>query len=145
MDLEGILPESERIGFLIGSGGAPLPEWNAGSFDITIEADSKFDPKIKIGDWLMLSRETQVLVRQGSSTSRSSRQRHKWYRVIGVSGDTSFPIEVRVAGEPWSWTRHELDIFSTPGVTPPPWPSTAVTLLKNVIQVHERTVNLSLD
>ena len=144
----GILPASERIGFLNGAGGAPLSEWNAGSFDITIEADSKFDSRIKIGDWLMLSRTTTVQVNQQipSAFADSFRQRHKWYRVIGVNGDSSFPREVRVAGEPWSWTRHEQNILAGGRPGPPlAWPTTAVTLLKNVIQVHERTVNLSLD
>ena len=123
-----------------------MANWNSGTFDITIEADSKFDPKIKIGDWLMLSRTTAVQVVQQVPflTDLAYRQRHKWYRVIGVSGDTSFPREVRVAGEPWSWTRHELDAIAI-GAVPVPWPPTAVTLLKNVIQVHERTVSLSLD
>ncbi len=141
----GVLPVSERIGFLNGSGGAPLLEWNAGSFDILIEADSKVDPRIKIGDWLMLSRTTTVQVNQQVpfAFADSFRQRHKWYRVIGVSGDSSFPREVRVAGEPWSWTRHEQSILAAG--RPLAWPPTAVTLLKNVIQVHERTVSLSLD
>lgn len=140
------LPESERVGFFNGLGGAPLPSWNAGSFDITIEADSKFDPKIKIGDWLMLSRTTAVQVVQQVpfATALAFRQRHKWYRVIGVSGDATFPREVRVAGEPWYWTKREQEILMSPGASLP-WPTTAVTLLKNVIQVHERTVNLSLD
>ena len=148
----GEVPISERLGFLNDVAGAPnhlSATWNAGTFDILIEADSKVDPKIKIGDWLMLSRNTSVEVVVNPPVVPpvlATRQRHKWYRVIGVSGDNAFPREVRVAGEPWYWTRHERQIFIKYGVaTLPTMPVTAVTLLKNVLQVYERTVNLNMN
>lgn len=149
----GEVPVSERLGFLNDVAGTPnhlSASWNAGSFDILIEADSKVDPKIKIGDWLMLSRNTSVEVEVtpplNPATDLATRQRHKWYRVIGVSGDNAFPREVRVAGEPWYWTKHERQIFIKYGVsTLPTMPVTAVTLLKNVLQVYERTVNLNMN
>ena len=147
----GELPVSERIGFLNDVAGTPnhlSASWNAGSFDILIEADSKVDPKIKIGDWLMLSRNTSVEVEVtfplNPATDLATRQRHKWYRVIGVSGDNAFPREVRVSGEPWYWTKHERQILIKYGLSPT-MPVTAVTLLKNVLQVYERTVNLSMN
>lgn len=154
----GEVPVSERLGFLNDVAGTPnhlSASWNAGTFDILIEADSKVDPKIKIGDWLMLSRNTSVEVVVNPSPPLpllitnailATRQRHKWYRVIGVSGDNAFPREVRVAGEPWYWTKHERQIFIKYSVTTfPTMPVTAVTLLKNVIQVYERTVNLNMN
>ena len=148
----GEVPISERLGFLNDVAGTPnhlSATWNAGTFDILIEADSKVDPKIKIGDWLMLSRNTSVEVVVNPPVAPpvlATRQRHKWYRVIGVSGDNAFPREVRVAGEPWYWTKHERQIFIKYGVsTLPTMPVTAVTLLKNVLQVYERTVNLNMN
>lgn len=154
----GELPVSERIGFLNDVAGTPnhlSASWNAGSFDILIESDTqvdslgapKLDPRIRIGDWLMLSRNTSVEVVETPPSAvpvTATRQRHKWYRVIGVSGDNSvpFPREVRVTGEPWYWTKHEMQIASKYGKPLPTMPVTAVTLLKNVIQVFERTVNL---
>ena len=151
----GEVPVSERIGFLNDVAGAPnhlSASWNAGTFDILIEANSKVDPKIKIGDWLMLSRNTSVEVIVNppapsfASAVLATRQRHKWYRVIGVSGDNAFPREVRVSGEPWYWTKHERQIFIKYGFpTFPTMPVTSVTLLKNVLQVYERTINLNMN
>ena len=133
----------------------------AGSFDIVIEADAQvdslgapiLDPRIKVGDWLMLSRSTSVEIEvvvippatPPAAPFLATRQRHKWYRVIGVSGDNAFPREVRVTGEPWFWTKHEQKIFTKYGITSMTMPTTAVTLLKNVVQVYERTINLDMN
>ena len=155
----GVPPVSERIGFLNDTPAGTSLGWNAGSFDIVIEADAQvdslgapvLDPRIKVGDWLMLSRTTSVEIEVNppatlfSDALFATRQRHKWYRVIGVSGDNAFPREVRVTGEPWFWTKHEQKIFTKYGITSMPMPTTAVTLLKNVVQVYERTVNLDMN
>ena len=151
-------PVSERIGFVKDTGTSL--SWNAGSFDILIEADAQvdslgtplLDPRIKVGDWLMLSRSTFVEMEtippsaSFAAGTYAERQRHKWYRVIGVSSEQTFPREVRVTGEPWYWTRHELRTFSKYGITTlPTMPVTAVTMLKNVVHVYERTVNLDMN
>ncbi len=155
----GALPVSERIGFLNDTPAGTSLGWNAGSFDIVIEADAQvdafgtpiLDPRIKVGDWLMLSRSTSVEIEVSPPATSlatavlATRQRHKWYRVIGISGDHAFPRAVRVTGEPWFWTNHEQKIFTKYGVTSLAMPTTAVTLLKNVVQVYERTVNLDMN
>ncbi len=152
----GIPPVSERIGFLNDAPPGTSLSWNSGAFDIVIEADAQvdslgapiLDPRIKVGDWLMLSRSTSVEIEVSppavslATAVLATRQRHKWYRVIGISGDNAFPRVVRVTGEPWFWTNHEQKIFTKYGVTSMAMPTTAVTLLKNVVQVYERTVNL---
>lgn len=134
----GVVPVSERLGFLFDSTAQTPDSWNAGTFDISIESGANVDGKIKIGDWLMLSRNTSVEV---APSTFATRQRHKWYRVISVTGENAFPRSVRVAGEPWYWTEHELKYFSANGVSPlPTLPPTAVTLLKDVVQVYQRSV-----
>ncbi len=135
----GVVPTSERLGFLIDSSAATPDAWNAGTFDITILADSKVEGRVKIGDWLMLSRNSSVEFDTGSFATR---QRHKWYRVISVTGENVFPKTVRVSGEPWYWTEHEIKYYNRMNITPPALPPTAVTLLKDVIQVYQRSVSL---
>lgn len=139
----GETPEGERLCQVTAFG----PEHRSSSnFDVELSASGNVSAKIKIGDWVMMSRYvfdnplTQVL---------PVREHHKWYRIIGVSGDEVFPRTVRVAGQPWDWTLPEMGAFQAAGFTnsaalpsiPPS--TTAVTLIPNVINVYQRTFRVS--
>ena len=126
----GIVPLSERFCGFVPINAEYL---TSGTFDFEIaSAAGVVDPKIKIGDWLMLSRNIF------DNTGVKSRERHKWYRVISVSDGDDFPKQVRVSGQPWDWTAFEI----RSGLATGQMPSTAVTLLKDVVQVYRRSVSL---
>ena len=141
----GIAPASERFGgFNIIPGNTEY--LTSGTFDFEIDsAMGVVDSRIKIGEWLMLSRF--IFTDPYTQNAPPIRERHKWYRVISVSGDDGFPKQVRVAGQPWDWTEFEVREItrqikngSQPSV--PIVPATAVTLLKDVVQVYQRSVSL---
>lgn len=137
----GIVPSSERIANMIPVGTEYL---NSGTFDIDIAAGASVDPSMKIGDWVMLSRYVHAdPYTQTIGTAR--RERHKWYRVISVGADDVFPVRIRLAGEPWGFLEHEIRTISNrmlldASLTEPLIPKTSVTMLKNVIQVYQRSI-----
>lgn len=137
----GIVPSSERIGNMVPVGTEFL---TSGTFDIDVVAGPSVDPNMKIGDWVMLSR--YVYENPYSPTIITAiRERHKWYRVISVGADDAFPVRIRLAGEPWGFTEHEIKLISNSmmldsSLSFPPFPKTAVTMLKNVIQVYQRSI-----
>jgi hypothetical protein len=153
----GIVPVSERFGGfvpLVVDPATSPPTLNmefltSGTFDFEIaSAAGVVDPKIKIGDWLMLSRNIfdNPYVQTGAAAVKA-RERHKWYRVISVSDGDDFPKQVRVSGQPWDWTAFEVAVISAamksdPTLGFPSIPATAVTLLKDVVQVYRRSVSL---
>jgi len=84
---------------------------------------------------------------QSGSNAVKARERHKWYRVISVSDGDDFPKQVRVSGQPWDWTAFEVAVItaainSGAATGLPTIPATAVTLLKDVVQVYRRSVSL---
>jgi len=124
--LSGEIPVSERLGL------ATWPDaehFTSGTFDVDISSPAT-DTRIKIGDWLMLSRYINSL------NGFPVRERHKWYRVISVGNETTFPRQVRISGQPWDWTQIEL----AAGFGGPVLPITTVTMLKDVIQVYQRSI-----
>ena len=137
----GIVPSSERIANMIPVGTEYL---NSGTFDIDLAAGASVDPGMKIGDWVMLSRYVHSDP-YDQTVGTAIRERHKWYRVISVGADDAFPVRVRLAGEPWGFLEHELKTISNrrlldPSLPFPTVPKTAVTMLKNVIQVYQRSI-----
>ena len=141
-----IVPESERLGLFSATDVEYL---SSGTFDIDINSGSNVDPKIRMGDWLMLSRYVFSDVYNPSNyKSGAIRERHKWYRVLSVGSDDTFPKSVRLSGQPWDFTEQELSAARTARLLNntlpilPTMPKTSVTLLKNVIQVYQRTVYL---
>lgn len=133
----------------------------SGTFSMTVNADGAINSKIKVGDWLMMSRFTkeELLPRQlnVANASQITRQIHQWYRVVGVTGDDVFPRIIRVSGKPWAWTENEIAfrsrLLSTPPTAlAPPAPGTPMpdgkpleiyaVLLRDVVQVYERQVEL---
>ena len=142
----GIVPISERFGGFVPINTEFL---TSGTFDFEIaSAVGVVDPKIKIGDWLMLSRNIfdNPYIQSGSNAVKA-RERHKWYRVISVSDGDDFPKQVRVSGQPWDWTAFEVAVItaainSGAATGLPTIPATAVTLLKDVVQVYRRSVSL---
>jgi len=136
-----IVPSSERIGNMIPIGTEYL---NSGTFDINIAAGANVDPKMKLGDWVMLSRYIHADP-YNTTVGTAIRERHKWYRVISLGADDAFPVTVRLSGEPWGFTEHEIKVISNrmmadSSLTIPAVPKTAVTMLKNVIQVYQRSI-----
>jgi hypothetical protein len=144
----GVAPSSERLARVMAFG----PESRtSGTFDMMLNSDSKVNAKVRIGDWLMLSRYVYDDP-TNLATTFPIRESHKWYRIISVSGEDVFPRRVRVAGAPWDWTLHELQVFKNAGFTaatvPPLDPTNpntpmVATLLTDVINVFQRTVNVS--
>jgi type II secretory pathway pseudopilin PulG len=143
------LPIGERA---VRVTGFSLEAVNSGSFFVTLAGHPSLDAKIKIGDWLMMSRYTkqELLPRpanQGDATM-ISRQVHHWYRIIGVSGEDVFPRTVRVYGRPWGWTEGEISDLvdrglALPTIPPPPnLYETHAVLLKDVVHVYERQIDL---
>ena len=137
----GIVPSSERIGNMVPVGTEFL---TSGTFDIEVVAGASVDPNMKIGDWVMLSRYVHADP-YSQTIGTAIRERHKWYRVISVGADDAFPVRIRLAGEPWGFLEHELKTISNrrlldPSLPFPTVPKTAVTMLKNVIQVYQRSI-----
>ncbi len=143
---DGITLEGERLCEVLSFG----PEHRSSStFDVELNASAKVSAKIKTGDWVMMSRYVFDTPATTPPTG-PIREHHKWYRIIGVSGDEVFPRTVRVAGQPWDWTLPEIAVFqSIPAYTSSaslpdiPPSTTAVTLIPSVINVYQRTVRVS--
>jgi type II secretory pathway pseudopilin PulG len=124
---------------------------NSGTFNITVNGYAAMDSKIKAGDWLMMSRFAMrdLLPRpaNNANVTQVSRQVHRWYRVVAVTGD-SYPLTLRVAGKPWDWTEGEINDFLEKGQTIPTVPppvggyETQAVILKDVVQVYERQLEL---
>jgi hypothetical protein len=143
----GTLPSSERVLRVSDIASDAL---TSGTFTITVEGSSSISPRIKIGDWLMMSRYTsqELLPRVAANPTIIARQVHRWYRVVGITGEETFPRVIRVSGKPWNWTDGEISDRRERGLpfpTLPPSPATIEThavLLKDVVQVYERQVEL---
>ena len=147
------LPSSERI-FKVSS-ISPEALTN-GSFEITLNGYPTLDGKVQVGDWLMMSRFAMRDLLPRTTNTQIARQVHRWYRVVGVTDSTTLvnqPIQrkVRVSGKPWNWTEGEInDAMERFGSLPtkmqvPPDPADyeiQAVLLKNVVQVYERQMDL---
>jgi Tfp pilus assembly protein PilV len=141
----GIVPVSERLGNVVFP---DLEHRSSSSFDMEIQSTNP-DAIIKVGDWLMLSRYSFLnpFVFQAGTNVR---ERHKWYRVISVGSEESFPKTVRVTGQPWDFTLHELAAarLANPNINPTllpnalTMPNTQVTLVRGAIHVYQRNVDL---
>lgn len=128
---------------------------NSGTFNIAVNGYPAVDSKIKPGDWLMMSRFAfrDLIPRPSDSSNitKVSRQIHRWYRVVAVNGD-NFPITLRISGKPWGWTDGEISDWLEKGMTPPTVPpppgtgpgtyQTQAVILKDVVQVYERQMEL---
>lgn len=144
-----IVPESERLGLMLGVPN-DIEYLTSGTFDIMIDSGPNVDSKIKVGDWLMLSRYIYLTnpasnpCNHTDARTYATRERHKWYRVLSVAPDEAFPKSVRVSGQPWDYTEQELADARVvdPTLASLRMPQTTVTLLKNVLQVFQRTVYL---
>jgi hypothetical protein len=87
-----------------------------GAFEVQLWSDTLTNSKVRSGEWVMLSRR---IVLGNEFTWSGTRipedvnrvkviHRHRWYRVIGVippppTQTTSWPITVRLQGEPWDY------------------------------------------
>jgi hypothetical protein len=143
----GVPPSSERL--MSVSFPNATEAQTSGTFDIVLSVDQSVNANVKVGDWILLSRETYM---EPVSDRLSRRSRHKWYRIIGVDelvlgvGQAGNPIvsrEVRVSGAPWGWTVTEYEKIQRSSVAPPPFPATVATLISNVVNVYQRTYKVS--
>ena len=140
---DGLVPEGERLCAVTQFG----PEHrSSGTFDVELFASPNVSARVRVGDWLMMSR---FVFANPAMQTEPIREHHKWYRVINVAGDDVFPRQVRVSGQPWDWTVPEIESFRAAGATSTaalpdiPVGSTAVTLVPNVINVFQRTLTIS--
>ena len=125
------------------------------TFDVDLATDEAVGLKNRIGDWIMLSRDKIIVEARNGWIGR--RQNHGWYRVISVSeesvslgpyGNSIVENRVRLAGRPWGWTMSELDSFRERQVydvnfVAPSFPTTVATLVPHVINVYQRSLNIS--
>jgi hypothetical protein len=140
------LPTNERV-FRVNS--IANEALNSGSFTVSLATHPNNDANIRVGDWMMLSRFSRrtLLPRIPGNNTTINRQVHRWYRIIGFTtiGTT---LAVRLYGKPWNWTEGEIsDLLETGSALPftPPSANTFEThavLLKDVIHVYERQINL---
>lgn len=122
---------------------------DSGTFSASLSVHPNVDANIRIGDWIMLSRFARrtLLPRTVNNPTTINRQVHRWYRVIGTA-QVGTAFVVRLYGKPWNWTEGEIADFQAAGVnlpSTPPNPNTLETqavLLKDVIHVYERQINL---
>ncbi len=143
------LPVSERT---VRVSDISADALTSGSFTMTVDASPLINAKIKVGDWLMMSRFTslELLPKQQNRLNATfvSRQVHRWYRVVGVSGEDTFPRSIRVSGKPWNWTDAEINDsrqrnLALPILPPSPGAiETHAVLLRDVVHVYERQVEL---
>jgi hypothetical protein len=116
------IPNSERLAYVSGPGGAALPtNFQGGSGGrVQLSASLNTSSKLSTGDWIMLSKYQPV---GGSVVVR-------WYRVIGLDAKpteagTTWSREVSLDGPDW--------IFDA---------TTQATLVHNVVTVFERVVEV---
>ncbi len=79
-----------------------------GAFQVQLWSDSLTNPKIKVGEWAMMSRRIVLGNNTGNIEDLKIIHRHRWYRIIGVqpppaTQTTAWPITVRLQGEPWDY------------------------------------------
>ncbi|MCU0711764.1 MAG: hypothetical protein MUC43_06865 [Pirellula sp.] len=147
----GVVPQSERLARVTN---ISMESGLSGSFEVELgayrdpaaEIDDlgNVSARINVGDWLMLSRYVYA---NPETPVQPVREKHRWYRVVGVTGGDIFPRRVRVAGSPWDWTIHELDHFkrvniAPPAIVDPTLTPTVATLLRDVVTVYERRLNI---
>jgi hypothetical protein len=144
------LPTNERVVRVTGVSNDSL---NSGTFFINITAHPNVDAKVKVGDWIMLSRfaKLEVLPRAANRNNATyvSRQIHRWYRIVGITGTEGvFPITLRLYGKPWNWTEGEISDLQARGLSLPIIPprppvfETHGVILKDVVAVYERQIEL---
>ncbi len=133
----------------------PIEAMSSSTFDVDLSTDQAVGLKSKVGDWLMLSRDKNLVEAKFGWIAK--RQYHSWYRIISVSeesfstgpfGNIIVTNQVRLSGKPWGWTISELDSFRDrkvvlPGFSTPPFPVTVGTLVPHVINVYQRSLNIS--
>lgn len=147
----GVIPQSERLARVtdlsMESGLSGSFEVELGSYRDTaadVDDPGNVSARVNVGDWIMLSR---YVYSNPLTRDYPIREKHKWYRIVGVTGGDVFPRRVRVAGSPWDWTIHELDHFKRVGTAPPAivdptLTPTVATLLSHVVTVYERRLNV---
>lgn len=144
---------SERLAAV--SFPTPAEAMISSTFDVNLATDEAVGLKNRIGDWIMLSRDKIIVEARNGWIGR--RQNHGWYRVISISeesvgpgpyGNSIVTNKVRLAGKPWGWTISELDSFRERQVydatfVTPSFPTTVATIVPHVINVYQRSLNIS--
>ena len=156
---DGVVPRSERLTRVLeiapDSASSGTFEIQLGAFDGfprlgTDENPSNVSAKVVVGDWIMLSR---YVYDDPLTVNFPIREKHRWYRVVGVTGLDVFPRRIRIAGAPWDWSVHELDAIArqnraNPSITVPLFidPTvvpTVATVLSNVVTVYQRSLKIN--
>ncbi len=76
-----------------------------GTFEVRLWSDKNSDPKIRVDDWVMLSRRIERGNATGNIEDLKIIHRHRWYRVVGTESVETWDdgIKVRLAGAPWDY------------------------------------------
>jgi hypothetical protein len=148
------LPKEEMLASVTAKDDQSM---TAGIFEIVLNASAGLEPKLRAGDWIMLSRN--VVHFESAGTPIVMRQRHRWYRLVNTPDEEQFPMTVRVAGLPWDWTSDELksafrtstilgQVLDLHNATPSPRNDsisvstrTVATIVPNVVHVFQRTLS----
>jgi Tfp pilus assembly protein PilV len=90
--------------FVTNCGQLPYSQ-SGGSFEIRLWSDQNTDPKIKVDDWVMLSRRIVLGNFNVPIESLKIIHRHRWYRITNTESLDTWDngIKVRVAGDPWDY------------------------------------------
>jgi hypothetical protein len=142
------------VPFWLSGGGvsiADLPISTGSTLEMKLWGAQLTDPTIRVGDWVMLSRKLSLGDFSGPNFNPKLIHRHRWYRVIGVDTNETWPRVIRVAGDAWDYPEY---------VSPLPIPAvrqhgfdgsnlshlrsvlTTVTICPNVEMVYKRVISL---
>jgi len=142
-------PRGERLAFVTSvlpsgvaapliAAGSPIGHLpftgNSGSMQVALHSADLTDARLRIGDWVMLSRQIETGNNWGGSPPVANVDaleykmvhRHRWYRITGVDNAETWPRLVRLQGP--SWDYEEIQ-FSTTGTPPTPVIPTSVVPL----------------
>lgn len=138
-------PRGERLAFvtsvlptgaaapLIGAGSpvGHLPfTGNSGSMQVALHSDALTDTRLRVGDWVMLSRQIETgnlfvanppinaPVANVDALEYKMTHRHRWYRVTGVDNSETWPRIVRLQGPTWEYEELQIDSSGNQVVTP---------------------------
>jgi len=144
----------------VPSGLSDLPSSSGSSLNVKLWSSSLTDPRLREGDWVMLSRKYElgsssipyalapaipgpVAVRPGSSPSNlryNVIHRHRWYRITGIDNSETWPRSVRLDGPAWDYP----ETFGVGnGVTSVPAISTHATIFSNVTTVYRNVISVN--
>jgi hypothetical protein len=138
------------------SGGSPsiidLPQSSGTTLELKLWGAALTDPKIRNGDWVLLSRRIALNdSRVPSIAAYNGRliHRHRWYRVIGVDNRETWPRVIRVAGDAWDYPEVSTQTAPVPthafngsNLSHLQSALTTVTIVPSITMVYKKVITL---